>query len=34
MFTGNVMIDRRALAEPGNVAIEDESDMPILKQSA
>ena len=34
MFTGNVMIDRRALGEPGNVVIEDESDMPILKQWA
>ncbi|MBK7547983.1 MAG: NADH:flavin oxidoreductase/NADH oxidase family protein [Rhodoferax sp.] len=34
MFTGNVMIDRRALGEPGNVVIEDESDMPILQQWA
>lgn len=34
MFTGNVMIDRRALGEPGNVVIEDESDLPILKQWA
>ncbi len=31
LFSGNVMIDRRALGEPGNVAIEDESDLPILK---
>lgn len=30
--TGNVMIDRRALGEPGNVVIEDESDMPVLRQ--
>ena len=34
LFTGNVMIDRRALGEPGNVVIEDESDLPILKQWA
>ncbi len=34
MLTGNVMIDRRALGEPGNVVIEDESDMPILQQWA
>lgn len=34
MFTGNVMIDRRALGEPGNVVIEDESDLPLLKQWA
>ena len=26
MLTGNVMIDRRALGEPGNVVIEDEAD--------
>jgi 2,4-dienoyl-CoA reductase-like NADH-dependent reductase (Old Yellow Enzyme family) len=32
LLTGNVMIDRRALGEPGNVAIEDESDLPILRQ--
>lgn len=31
LFTGNVMIDRRALGEPGNVVIEDESDLPILR---
>ena len=29
--TGNVMIDRRALGEPGNVVIEDERDMAALK---
>ncbi len=34
MFTGNVMIDRRALGEPGNVVIEDERDLPILQQWA
>ena len=34
MLTGNVMIDRRALGEPGNVVIEDESDLPLLKKWA
>jgi 2,4-dienoyl-CoA reductase-like NADH-dependent reductase (Old Yellow Enzyme family) len=34
LITGNVMIDRRALGEPGNVVIEDESDLPILQQWA
>ncbi len=34
ILTGNVMIDRRALGEPGNVAIEDETDLPFLKQWA
>ena len=34
MLTGNVMIDRRALGEPGNVVIEDENDLPILRQWA
>lgn len=34
MFTGNVMIDRRALGEPGNVVIEDESDLPVLQRWA
>lgn len=32
IVTGNVMIDRRALGEPGNVVIEDEFDMPVLQQ--
>lgn len=32
IITGNVMIDRRALGEPGNVVIEDESDLPVLKR--
>ncbi len=34
LMTGNVMIDRRALGEPGNVVIEDESDLPLLRQWA
>lgn len=32
IMTGNVMIDRRALGEPGNVVIEDESDLAVLRQ--
>lgn len=34
ILTGNIMIDRRALGEPGNVAIEDERDLPILRDWA
>ncbi|WP_457980711.1 NADH:flavin oxidoreductase/NADH oxidase family protein [Ectopseudomonas composti] len=34
ILTGNVMIDRRALGEPGNVVIEDETDLPVLQQWA
>lgn len=34
MMTGNVMIDRRALGEPGNVVIEDERDLPLLRDWA
>src|SRR3990167_9052556 len=34
LITGNAMIDRRALGEPNNVAIEDESDMPLLQRWA
>ena len=34
LITGNVMIDRRALGEPGNVVIEDAADMAVLKQWA
>lgn len=34
LLTGNVMIDRRALGEPGNVVIEDESDLPMLRRWA
>lgn len=30
VMTGNVMIDRRALGEPGNVVVEDERDLDIL----
>lgn len=30
-ITGNIMIDRRARAEPGNIVIEDDRDMPLLK---
>lgn len=33
-ITGNVMIDRRALGEPGNVVVEDESDLIMLKRWA
>ena len=29
--TGNVMIDRRALGEPGNVVIEGDADLPALR---
>jgi 2,4-dienoyl-CoA reductase-like NADH-dependent reductase (Old Yellow Enzyme family) len=29
-ITGNVMIDRRALGEPGNVALEDERDLDLF----
>lgn len=34
IITGNVMVDRRALGEPGNVVLEDDRDMPLLKQWA
>ncbi|HFK1450740.1 MULTISPECIES: NADH:flavin oxidoreductase/NADH oxidase family protein [Bacillus cereus group] len=34
LMTGNVMIDREALGEPGNVVIEDERDLDILKRWA
>lgn len=34
LVTGNVMVDRRALGEPGNVVLEDASDMPLLRQWA
>lgn len=34
LITGNVMIDRRALGEPGNVVIENEADLPMLSQWA
>lgn len=34
LVTGNVMVDRRALGEPGNVVIEDDTDLPLLRQWA
>jgi 2,4-dienoyl-CoA reductase-like NADH-dependent reductase (Old Yellow Enzyme family) len=34
IVTGNVMIDRRALGEPGNVVVEDEADLPALRHWA
>lgn len=34
LVTGNVMIDRRALGEPGNVVLEDSSDLPLLREWA
>ncbi|HSW13458.1 MAG TPA: NADH:flavin oxidoreductase/NADH oxidase family protein [Solimonas sp.] len=33
-ITGNVMIDRRALGEPGNVVVEDEADLGALQRWA
>lgn len=33
-ITGNVMIDRRALGEPGNVVVEDERDLAALRRWA
>jgi len=33
-ITGNVMIDHRALGEPGNVIVEDERDLAMLKRWA
>jgi 2,4-dienoyl-CoA reductase-like NADH-dependent reductase (Old Yellow Enzyme family) len=32
--TGNVMVDRRALGEPGNVVLEDEGDLDALRRWA
>lgn len=34
LMTGNVMVDRRALGEPGNVVVEDERDLLMLQQWA
>ncbi|MFN0296564.1 NADH:flavin oxidoreductase/NADH oxidase family protein [Acinetobacter albensis] len=34
IITGNIMIDRRALGEPGNVVIEDERDFAVLQKWA
>ncbi|QOL35238.1 NADH:flavin oxidoreductase/NADH oxidase family protein [Bifidobacterium lemurum] len=31
LVTGNVMVDRNQLGEPGNVAVEDERDLPTLR---
>lgn len=31
LVTGNVMVDRKALGEPNNVAVEDERDMALLQ---
>ena len=34
LITGNVMIDRSALGEPGNVVVEDDRDLPLLQRWA
>ncbi|RLU00454.1 MAG: NADH:flavin oxidoreductase/NADH oxidase family protein [Ketobacter sp.] len=34
VITGNIMVDRLALGEPGNVAIEDARDLPLLSRWA
>lgn len=34
LMSGNVMVDRNAIGEPGNVAVEDERDLPMLKRWA
>jgi 2,4-dienoyl-CoA reductase-like NADH-dependent reductase (Old Yellow Enzyme family) len=34
LLTGNVMVDRRALAEPGNAFVEDDRHLPLLKSWA
>lgn len=34
IITGNIMIDRRALGEPGNVVIEDERNFAVLQKWA
>ncbi|MDH5106641.1 NADH oxidase, partial [Lentilactobacillus diolivorans] len=34
VVTGNVMVDHHAMAEPGNVVIEDDRSLPILKKWA
>ncbi len=34
ILTGNIMIDGRAIAEPGNVLVEDKSDFELLKKWA
>lgn len=34
LITGNAMVDRNALGEPGNVVVEDERDLPLLREWA
>jgi len=34
LITGNIMIDRKAIAEPGNVLVEDRSDIELLSEWA
>lgn len=34
LVSGNVMVDKNHLGEPGNLALEDERDMPLLKEWA
>lgn len=34
LISGNVMVDRHALGEPGNVVIENEQDLPLLRRWA
>lgn len=34
LFTGNIMIDSRAIGEPGNVIVEDKRDFELLQQWA
>ncbi|SFC22685.1 2,4-dienoyl-CoA reductase [Alkalibacterium subtropicum] len=34
VITGNVMVDHKALGEPGNVVVEDERDLDLLKKWA
>ncbi|MCL4115662.1 UNVERIFIED_CONTAM: hypothetical protein GTU68_004793 [Idotea baltica] len=34
LLTGNIMIDRKAIAEPGNILVEDRSNFELLRQWA
>jgi len=34
ILTGNIMIDRKAIAEPGNILVEDKSDFELLQKWA
>ena len=34
IISGNIMIDRRAIGEPGNVVIEDERNFAVLQKWA